>query len=138
MPFLAAEGYPAPMLALPPVVGAAIFCAIQLGERARTKDRERLRVKAARLGDGAAAGERSAGRRLLGRVILKLFFAVPLIGWMAKDLIHGPDSSKVYFAVSLGLLAIVSVYFFGYPALIIYALTMVAVIFAGLFALTAA
>ena len=136
VPFLAAEGYPPLLLALPPVVGAAIFAAIQLGERARAKDRQRLRLKEAL--ESGTRPARGTARKALGGLLLKAFFLVPVIGWLAKDALNGRESAKVYFLVNCIALLVVAVALFGYPVLIVAALTAVPIVFAGLFVLTAA
>lgn len=138
VPFLATQGHAAPLLALPPVVGVLIFFAIRFGEKARTHDRERLRVKAAQETRQAAAArpQRSPARKALGAVVLRAFFLVPVLGWLLKDAVNGRESARIFFAVNCVLLLAAAVAVFGYPVLIVAALALVPVVFAGLFVLT--
>ncbi|MEO3428819.1 hypothetical protein AAFN88_08190 [Pelagibius sp. CAU 1746] len=131
VPILAAEGLAPALLALPPVVGALIFFAIRFGEKARTQDRHRLRAKAA-----AAPRNRGTGLKALGSSALRALYAVPVAGWLLKDAVHGRASAKAFLAFNCFLLLAAGIAVFGYPVLIVAALTLVPVIFAGLFVLT--
>ena len=66
----------------------------------------------------------------------RIFFAVPVIGWVARDLLFG-DKNNVWFAliafVSLWLSAVLV---FGLPALYLPALALVPVIFIVLICIT--
>ncbi|WP_193367890.1 hypothetical protein [Pelagibius marinus] len=131
VPLLAAEGLQPALLALPPVVGALIFFAIRFGEKARTQDRHRLRAKAA-----ADSRPRGAGLAALGGGALRALYAVPLVGWLVKDAANGRASAKAFFAFNCFLLLAAGVAVFGYPVLIVAALSLVPLVFAGLFVLT--
>jgi hypothetical protein len=133
VPYLAAEGYPPALLALPPAVGAAIFFAIRSGERARNQEHARLEAAVAR---AAAPKARSGTLKAAGRMLLGVLYAVPLAGWLLKDAVEGSGSAKAFFAFNGFLVLAAAIAVFGYPVLIVAALIMVPVIFAGLFVLT--
>jgi len=133
VPYLAAEGYPPALLALPPAVGAAVFFAIRSGEKARNQERGRLDAAVAR---AAAPKARGGALKRAGRMLLGLLYAVPLAGWLLKDAVEGSGSAKAFFAFNGFVLLAAAIAVFGYPVLIVAALTAVPVIFAGLFVLT--
>jgi len=68
--------------------------------------------------------------------VLKLLHAIPIIGWCLRDLQTGGASAFTYFLVNCGLLWIFSAVFFGYPGIIIPALSVVPVMFVLLLLLT--
>lgn len=66
----------------------------------------------------------------------RLFFAIPVIGWVARDLIFG-DKNNIWFA----LIAFVSLWLssalvFGLPGLYLPALALVPIIFVTLIVIT--
>lgn len=66
----------------------------------------------------------------------RLFFAIPVIGWVAKDVLHG-DRANVWFAVVLFVsLWLISTMTFGLPGLYIPAVLLVPVIFVLLICIT--
>ncbi|NBB49396.1 hypothetical protein GVN24_14015 [Rhizobium sp. CRIBSB] len=65
-----------------------------------------------------------------------VIFRVPLLGWMLKEAIHGPITAKVLFIVNLLLVWLLAILAFGYPAIIIPALTAVPVMFIVLILIT--
>lgn len=133
VPFLAAEGYPSALLALPPAVGAAVFFAIRSGERARNREGQRRRTTA------EPAPAKPRGGTLLkraGAMLLGALYAVPVAGWLLKDAVEGRPSAKAFFALNAFLLLAAAIAVFGYPVLIVAALAAVPVVFAGLFVLT--
>jgi hypothetical protein len=139
VPLLAAEGLATPLLALPPIVGALIFFAIRFGEKARTQDRHRLRAKAAQVEQTPRAHHKTSrgeGLKALGSTALTALYAVPVVGWLLKDAVNGRASAKAFFALNCALLLAAGVAVFGYPVLIVAALALVPVVFAGLFVLT--
>ncbi|MEQ9608395.1 MAG: hypothetical protein RLN99_12090 [Kiloniellaceae bacterium] len=136
VPYLAAEGYPPALLALPPAVGAAIFFAIRSGEQARNQERGRLQASETRAAVARGAVARSGALKRAGRMLLAALYAVPLAGWLLKDAVEGSGSAKAFFAFNGFLLLAAAIAVFGYPVLIVAALTAVPVIFAGLFVLT--
>jgi hypothetical protein len=68
--------------------------------------------------------------------MLNLFYSVPFIGWMVRDLRTGGESAFTYFLINCGLLWILSAVLFGYPGIIIPALCAVPVMFTLLLLLT--
>lgn len=67
---------------------------------------------------------------------VRLAFQIPVIGWLAKDAIHGLPDAKYWFFANILMVLAASVYVFGYPALIIFALGATALAFVALFILT--
>ncbi len=134
VPLLAAQDVAPALLALPPIVGALIFFAIRWGEKARVHDRHRLQTKATQ--ESRALPQRSPARKALGAVLLRLFFLVPVLGWLLKDAVNGRASAKAFFAVNCVLLLAAAVAVFGYPVLIVACLALVPVVFVSLFVLT--
>ncbi|MFD3191320.1 hypothetical protein ACFMPD_13730 [Sedimentitalea sp. HM32M-2] len=60
----------------------------------------------------------------------RLFFRIPVIGWVAKDLLHG-DKDNVWFALIAFFSLWMSLWLvFGLPGLYLPALAMVPVMFA--------
>lgn len=70
------------------------------------------------------------------RLWQRIFFAIPVIGWVAKDLMFG-DKNNVWFAI-IGFVSLwlSSALVFGLPGLYIPAVMLVPVIFLVLFAIT--
>jgi len=68
--------------------------------------------------------------------MLKLFYAIPLFGWIARDLKEGGVSAFTYFLINCVLLWIGAIALFGYPAIILPALCIVPGIFVLLILLT--
>jgi hypothetical protein len=66
----------------------------------------------------------------------RLFFAIPVIGWVAKDLIFG-DKNNIWFAI-IGFVSLwlCSALTFGLPGLYLPAVAMVPVIFVLLLFIT--
>ncbi|MFN3855299.1 MAG: hypothetical protein ACK4M0_12970 [Phreatobacter sp.] len=52
----------------------------------------------------------------------QVFYRVPLIGWMTREAVQGPDDAKYYFAGNLILILAFAIWQVGYPLLIILAL----------------
>lgn len=52
----------------------------------------------------------------------QVFYRVPLIGWMTREAVQGPDDAKYYFAGNLFLIVAFAIWQVGYPLLIILAL----------------
>ena len=68
--------------------------------------------------------------------LLRLFYMIPFIGWMARDTVeHGPDN--LYYGAA-GLVSAwgIAIMLFGYPGLIIPALLLVPTIFIALLVIT--
>ncbi len=78
------------------------------------------------------ADKRSAARPL----VLRLLFAIPLLGWMLREAAEGGGNAKALFAVNCVLIWILAIAVFGYPAIILPALFFVLVIFCLLITIT--
>ncbi|MBC2775467.1 hypothetical protein H6M51_21635 [Rhizobium sp. AQ_MP] len=65
-----------------------------------------------------------------------IIYRVPLFGWMLKEAIHGPTTAKVLFVVNLLLIWVLAIATFGYPAIIIPALSAVPIMFVLLILIT--
>ena len=66
----------------------------------------------------------------------RLFFAIPVIGWVAKDLLFG-DKNNVWFALIMFIsLWAISALTFGLPGLYLPALAMVPIMFVVLILIT--
>ncbi|MDF8357735.1 hypothetical protein [Ensifer adhaerens] len=69
-------------------------------------------------------------------MIARLVYHVPLFGWMLKEAVQGSQTAKVLFLINCALLWLLAIVAFGYPAIIIPALTLVPVIFVLLIVIT--
>lgn len=67
---------------------------------------------------------------------LRLFLAVPVLGWVAKDLLFGDKSNIYYFVATLVSLWGMSILAFGVVGLYIPALCMVPLMFIYLILIT--
>lgn len=65
-------------------------------------------------------------------LIERLVYAIPLLGWMLKDVVHGDKDNIWYFLATLVMLWILSAMTFGYAGIIIPALVAVPVVFGAL------
>ena len=65
-------------------------------------------------------------------MVAQMIYRIPVLGWMMKEAILGPVTAKVLFLINLLLLWALAIVTFGYPAIILPALTAVPVIFAVL------
>lgn len=59
----------------------------------------------------------------------RAFFNIPVLGWMARDVVFGDHDNLYYLAVILLTAAILSVVTWGLPALVMIALSLVPVCF---------
>lgn len=66
----------------------------------------------------------------------ELIYRVPLFGWMLKEAILGPTTAKVLFVINLLMVWLLAILAFGYPAIIIPALTAVPLMFVVLILIT--
>lgn len=66
----------------------------------------------------------------------EIIYRVPLFGWMLKEAIQGPTTAKVLFVVNVLLLWVLAIVTFGYPAIIIPALSAVPIMFVLLILIT--
>ena len=69
-------------------------------------------------------------------MLARLFYHIPVFGWMLKEAAQGSTTAKVLFVVNLLLVWLLAILAFGYPAIIIPALTAVPLIFVVLMLLT--
>ncbi|MDQ0505899.1 hypothetical protein [Xanthobacter agilis] len=71
------------------------------------------------------------------QAVARAFFHVPVVGWLLKDAVHGLPDAKYYFIFNLFVAFACLVYAFGYPFLIVSALTATATMLVSLIILTA-
>ncbi|NKN39744.1 hypothetical protein HFC70_25670 [Agrobacterium sp. a22-2] len=69
-------------------------------------------------------------------MLARAIYHVPVFGWMLKEAMTGSVTAKILFIVNCLLLWILAILFFGYPAIILPALTAVPVMFAILILIT--
>ncbi len=69
--------------------------------------------------------------------IIRLLKLVPVLNWFVNDAINGSVTCKVCFILNLGMAWLLAIYVFGYPAIIIPALTLVPLVFITLISITA-
>lgn len=62
----------------------------------------------------------------------RAFYAIPVIGWIARDVMHGDSDNIYYLLVILATLIILSVSIWGLPALVMKAVFVVPIYFAVL------
>ena len=67
---------------------------------------------------------------------LRILYAIPVLGWITRDVFEG-DASNIYYALAIGIsLWLIAIIQFGYPAVIIPALILVVVTFVTLIIMT--
>jgi len=71
------------------------------------------------------------------RSAARAFLQVPVVGWFLKDAIYGLPDAKYFFIGNLVVVFAAMVYLFGYPFLIVYALSATALALVSLIILTA-
>lgn len=71
------------------------------------------------------------------RSAARAFLHVPVVGWFLKDAIYGLPDAKYFFMGNLVVVFAALVYLFGYPFLIVYALSATAIALVSLIILTA-
>ncbi len=69
-------------------------------------------------------------------MVLKVVYAIPVIGWMLREAIEGPVTAKILFLVNLVMVWILAIIMFGYPAIILPALVLVPTMFTILILIT--
>ncbi|WP_346894244.1 hypothetical protein [uncultured Roseibium sp.] len=62
-------------------------------------------------------------------LVLRLLLLVPIFNLFLRDAIYGAEDAKYWFAGNLFLTWMLAIYFIGYPAIIVPALTMVPLAF---------
>lgn len=60
----------------------------------------------------------------------RAFFSIPVIGWLARDVLYGDHDNIYYLLVIIATLLVVSVSLWGLPALVMIALGIVPFYFA--------
>ena len=70
------------------------------------------------------------------KTVQSMLFAIPVIGWVAKDLLHGAADNIYYLIAAVLSLWAVAVMTWGLPALAMGALGMVPVMFVILIMIT--
>jgi uncharacterized membrane protein len=55
--------------------------------------------------------------------VLRMIYWIPLIGALVREAVEGPDEARLFFLVNVLMGACLLVMCFGYPALLIIALT---------------
>ena len=136
LPFLVLQGEASALMALPLLSGLVIFLAIRRGEQARAGERGgRWRTATETASKSSAPADRTALQRVAA-FGLELVYKVPVIGWLIADAVKGRESAKLFFAFNCAVAWLAAIALFGYPAIILPALALVPLIFAGLFATT--
>ncbi len=69
-------------------------------------------------------------------MIARMIYHVPVFGWMLKEAVSGPTTAKVLFILNLLLVWLLAIMTFGYPAIILPALTAVPTMFVILIMIT--
>jgi hypothetical protein len=70
-------------------------------------------------------------------IAVSLLRRLPILGWFIADAQSGSDTSKILFFVNILICWILAIYFFGYAAFIITALSLVPIVFFSLISVTA-
>ncbi|GAB2184007.1 hypothetical protein LAB1_13160 [Roseibium sp. LAB1] len=86
--------------------------------------RDKVYVFSLRSGDEMSAS--SAPKEVL---VLRLLLAVPILNLFLKEALYGAEDAKYWFIANLAMIWAVSIYAFGYPAIILPALTLVPMAF---------
>ena len=60
---------------------------------------------------------------------MQLIYRIPILGWLVREAAEGPANIKALFLVNCAMLWLLAVFVFGYPAIIIPALCLVAIVF---------
>lgn len=66
----------------------------------------------------------------------RMIYAIPLLGWMLKDVAYGDKDNIYWFIATMVMLWILAIMAFGYPAIILPALALVPTIFVALLLIT--
>ncbi len=66
----------------------------------------------------------------------RVIYAIPVIGWMLKDVVHGHRDNKWYFLVAVASTWIIAIMAFGYPAFFLPVLMLVPLAFILLLVIT--
>ena len=68
--------------------------------------------------------------------IASAIYWVPLLGILVREAVEGPDDAKLVFLINVAMVICLLVMFFGFPALLLIALSGAAIIFALLLSIT--
>jgi prepilin signal peptidase PulO-like enzyme (type II secretory pathway) len=68
--------------------------------------------------------------------LVQIFYSVPVIGWLAKDAVHGTDEAKYFFLFNVVVVLAGAIYAFGYPLAITLALIGTGLALSGVVLLT--
>lgn len=55
-------------------------------------------------------------------IFARIFYSVPVVGWLVKDAVHGSDEAKYFFLFNVLVVLAGAIYAFGYPLAITLAL----------------
>lgn len=66
----------------------------------------------------------------------RLLYAVPLLGWMLKDVVYGKRDNIWYFLTAIVSLWIIAIMNYGIPAVVIPVVALVPAVFALLLTIT--
>lgn len=66
----------------------------------------------------------------------RLLYAVPILGWMLKDVVHGDRDNIWYFLAAVLSLWIMAIMSFGFPALVVPVVLAVPAVFIVLVTIT--
>lgn len=50
--------------------------------------------------------------------MLRLVYTIPVFGWLLRDAVQGPPSSRGWFVANLAMIWVFAIVFLGYPAFI--------------------
>ena len=131
VPYLLAVGEPSFTVVVPLGLGLVTSLAILAGERGRARDRADRPF-------GASLATKPQPRRdarTAPPVFARLIYAVPVIGRMLREAVEGDGTTKAFFAANVLMMWALAVIFLGYPALIVMALALSALVFVALIAL---
>lgn len=70
-------------------------------------------------------------------MLLRMIYAIPLLGWMLRDAVQGTDESRVWFMLNMIMLWIFAGVMFGYPGIIIPAIAAAFMVLTALVWMTA-
>ena len=70
-------------------------------------------------------------------MLLRMFYAIPLLGWMFRDAARGSDESRLWFMLNMVMLWILSGVAFGYPGIIVPAIAAAVLTLTTLVVMTA-
>ncbi len=57
-------------------------------------------------------------------MLLRFAYSLPLLGWLLRDAVRGGLSARLWFTANLGMIWLLLIVLFGYPAFIIAAIAM--------------